>query len=285
MNAPIAVSVASDATLLPGGEVLAAVTVSSPADVVVELVREERWRRKMENLSQPSSSDDFLTLVADTAVVASSDLTTELEESERSTEDTAELGAVTGRAEARLRVPRDASPSAPPHVRWLVVATVVGAGEDMASAEAEVAIVTSPETVQPGEERVGHGGDVDEISVRWTGTRPARAGETLHGVVVLSPKKGRSFTDVRVQVAWTRNDCHGALENRGIVNEKIAEGVQVTAGNRTEVAFSVDVPADLPPSYATDRNSSRYTIWATGALRMRKDIESWQQVRIASAAG
>lgn len=274
------------ATVTPGEELVASVALAGEdaRGLRVELlyVNEYTFHEASTDGGQTSSSSSVVDLATGAALAASSgpEATAEIEVVVQSVALTTADGPVAGEHELRLPLPEDAPPTAGTLVRWKVRAVASRDVGDADVAEADVVVASNPQTgAATLQERAYHD---PQLTVIVPGGQAVRAGDTITGTLVLTPEKAMKFTDLRVAIQSTREDREGIKLISTIESVEVAGKTAVEAGARHEAPFSITVPANALPTFASDNNRLDYGLVASGARRLRFDINTTLAVYVAS---
>jgi hypothetical protein len=217
---------------LLGEDVEVSITSESAIDDLhVALVCRAPWLDDQGNVTEPweAATEYMLT----ERVLASTHLSRE------------ELASAEG--QVRLRAPESGPPGARGAIDWSV-----RAGADSGSEETAEILVLAPRAAFADDlERVAPAlNSSPEVSVNL-GTETVRAGDSLSGVVTVTPEKKLKARAVSVALV---NTFMLATQLHSPERLELARDVEIESGQRHELPFTIPVPADVPPSFS-DRNS------------------------------
>ncbi|MDX6674100.1 MAG: SpoOM protein [Solirubrobacteraceae bacterium] len=217
---------------LLGEDVEVSITSESAIDDLhVALVCRAPWLDDQGNVTEPweAATEYMLT----ERVLASTHLSRE------------ELASAEG--QVRLRAPESGPPGARGAIDWSV-----RAGADSGSEETAEILVLAPRAAFADDlEHVAPAlNSSPEVSVNL-GTDTVRAGDSLSGVVTVTPEKKLKARAVSVALV---NTFMLATQLHSPERLELARDVEIESGQRHELPFTIPVPADVPPSFS-DRNS------------------------------
>jgi hypothetical protein len=168
---------------------------------------------------------------------------------------------------ASFRIPSWAPPSSPPIAAWSCRLVLQRSGRDVEE-QAEFSVVTSPEDAPTdigSLERVsGRAASRLEIMLSRFVFRP---GDTIDGVVVVTPTKDLPNGDLRVSWQWQR-DSHPLKRTPG--DGEVAQGSTVQVEKRTalrdglpvRLPFQIALPNDAAPTASAVNSSLHWFVQA-----------------------
>lgn len=181
-------------------------------------------------------------------------------------------------------------PSAPPtcpgniiQVNWLVKATLDRKLSSDINAQAQLIVLTSPLGTQtPGQ--YGQSNELGEaqMTLELPGSEWV-AGETIEGILLVTPQKNFDATEVRVEVEQTENVSYDRGNQKvNTVNIKLAGKTKFTASETLRFPFQIQIPQPCSPSCSSNNWSVTWKLKGILARFLRKDTFVEQEINIYS---
>ena len=183
-------------------------------------------------------------------------------------------------------VPSWAPGSSDALARWSARLTINRGGRDI-DTRGDFTVVIGSDDLQitdPPQQRTGGDGDT-ELDIVLS-SLVFRAGETVSGSVVLTPRKDMSDAEIGIYWCWSRSSHPltrtPAAEGGGKSGQtiKLGKGIPLRVGAPVTVPFAVPLPADAPPTGEAVHSSltwfleasMMYSKWTQGIEKVRRQI-------------
>lgn len=285
MSSSVALAV-PDGAVTPGEELACTVTVAGEGATRLraELFYVNSYLTPgPDTANTQSSGDSMFELATDLAVEAAPGGPEEAREDYvvvASAARTPADGPVAGEHALRLLVPTGAPPTVAGIVQWKVRATVDRTAGPPDEAAADVA-VASTVAAAGAELQAGTVWD-DQFEIRIDGGQAFRAGGTVTGTVVVTPKKSLSLNRVRLELHAHRADRGGIKHVTSVAKADVTGKTKLDGGVRRELPFALPVPADALPSFVADNNRLDHRLTLSADRKLRTDLNAATEVAVVS---
>jgi sporulation-control protein spo0M len=163
-----------------------------------------------------------------------------------------------GRLAVALPVPRDAPGTASGSVEWFVRAVVDRKRARDATARADVVVRAPAEALATWSET--RPSVSDKCAMELTASsRVVQPGDTITGTLTLTPHEAISARAIRVQLRRLRADPDNNTDESTVPVELCGER-RLEAGENVTFDYTVDVPADAPPSFRAAHNEQHWYV-------------------------
>jgi hypothetical protein len=182
------------------------------------------------------------------------------------------------------QIPASAPPTYPGsiiQVSWLVKATLNRKLSTDVNAEAPLTVLVAPAGSQtPGQFGLSNQPDEARLTLEMPGTEWV-AGETIEGILLVSPQKNFDATEVRGEVEQTEHVFYDRGNQKvNIVPVKLAGKTKFTAGEILRFPFQVQIPQPCSPSGSSNNWSVTWKMKGILARFLRKDTAVEQEIKV-----
>ncbi len=182
------------------------------------------------------------------------------------------------------QIPLSAPPTCPGNiiqVNWLAKATLDRKLSNDINAETPLLVLVSPKGTQtPG--RYGQSNEPGEaqLALELPGTEWV-AGETIDGILLVTPQKNFDATEVRVEVEQTEYVSYDRGNQKvNVVQTKLAGKTKFSAGETLRFPFQIKIPQPCSPSCSSNNWSVTWKLKGILARFLRKDTAVEQAMNI-----
>ena len=187
-----------------------------------------------------------------------------------------------GRIDREIVVPHDAPGSAADTVEWKLRAVVDRKMGNDAEAEEPFTVLSNPDALRswaessmPPSERVRMMLDVP--------TRLVKPGDTINGTLRIAPVQPVEGRGVRVQLKRDRRDQDNKGEEDTPVTVQLTGEGAMPAGADETLPFTLQVPADAPPSFRAQYNEQHWFV--EGVIDVARALDPVVRLEIVVTTG
>jgi sporulation-control protein spo0M len=186
--------------------------------------------------------------------------------------------------EFAAQIPVSAPPTYPGNiiqVRWLVKATLDRKLINDINVETPLVVLASPTGTQtPGQFGLSNEPGEARLILELPGTEWV-AGETIEGILLVSPQKNFDATEVRVeleQTEWVPYDRGN--QKVSVIELKLAGKTKFSAGETLRFPFQIQIPQPCSPSGSSQNWSVTWKLKGILARLLRKDTAVEQEIKV-----
>lgn len=187
-------------------------------------------------------------------------------------------GGVTGNHSVEFTVPPDAPGSAAGSVEWMVRAAKDRRMARDLSRTAPITVLVPAEPLAAWAERAPT--DVSGVTIMTMDVTPrtAMSGTVISGRLEVRAVATNRARAVRVQLRRQRDDYYDLTDEEVVTERVLADDLVLPRGESRAWDFSLEVPADVSPSFEARHNSQHW--YVEGLLDRRRAIDPTARVEI-----
>jgi len=188
-----------------------------------------------------------------------------------------EDAAAAGEVSVELAVPPRAPGSAPGSVEWVVRAVVDRKMARDVNHIVPIAVLSPPEQLAAWAEHPAANSSGVPMAME-VAPRTARPGSVISGRIEVRAAGETSARSVRVQLRRRRNDKDGLTDEKVVTKRELADVLELSSGEGRAWDFSLEVPADAPPSFEAHHNHQHW--YVEGVLDRRLATDPTVQIEV-----